>query len=414
MKTIFSVSLILLSGLVFCQNYRVLFLGNSYTSVNDLPGTIYNLAASGGDTITYDSNTPGGYTFMQHSTDVNSLNKIKSSAWDFVVLQAQSQEPSFPYAQFMTDTYPYAIALDSLIHANDSCSQTIFYMTWGRKLGDSQWDSINTFEKMNNRLRSAYLRMGENNQAVVAPVGAAWRSSWEENQSINLWSSDNSHPSISGTYLTACVFYATLWHKSPIGLPFTAGLNQSEALFLQQIAEKIVIDSIQNWGIGVYDPWIAFEYTNTGSGVQFENLSQGSNSYDWNFGDGTFSQESNPFHYYITDGSYQVTLIGSDSCQIRSATQNVMQITTGITGQAETQYTLNPNPFSDVVVVSSFSLAGEAKISVYTADGRIIYSANSENSQTQIIDSSQWPIGVYIFVFENKQGMFKAIGYKTL
>jgi len=41
----------------------VLFLGNSYTYVNNLPVLLENIATSLGDVVNQDSQTPGGYTF---------------------------------------------------------------------------------------------------------------------------------------------------------------------------------------------------------------------------------------------------------------------------------------------------------------------------------------------------------------
>ncbi|MFM9004523.1 MAG: hypothetical protein ACKOSR_03320, partial [Flavobacteriales bacterium] len=78
---------------------RVLFLGNSYTSVNNLPAMTQACALSAGDSLIIDSNTPGGYTFEGHSTNAISLQKIALGNWDFVVLQEQSQRPSFPIEQ---------------------------------------------------------------------------------------------------------------------------------------------------------------------------------------------------------------------------------------------------------------------------------------------------------------------------
>ena len=75
----------ILSSILFFSNAQktsILFLGNSYTQVNNLPETLYNLALSGNDTIAYDSNTPGGYTFQLHTTNTTSLAKIKSQPWD--------------------------------------------------------------------------------------------------------------------------------------------------------------------------------------------------------------------------------------------------------------------------------------------------------------------------------------------
>ena len=95
----------------FAQQTRVLFIGNSYTGVNDLPGMFYNLALSLGDTVYYESNSPGGFTFNMHTTNTTTLQKIALPGWDYVVLQAQSQEPSFSPSQVAANTYPYATKL---------------------------------------------------------------------------------------------------------------------------------------------------------------------------------------------------------------------------------------------------------------------------------------------------------------
>ena len=98
-------------------NKKVLFLGNSYTGVNNLPQMIANVALSVGDSLIFDSNTPGGYTLQGHSTNTTSLSKIAVGDWDFVVLQEQSQLPSFPDGQVQSSVFPFARALDlSLIH----------------------------------------------------------------------------------------------------------------------------------------------------------------------------------------------------------------------------------------------------------------------------------------------------------
>jgi len=87
---------------------RVLFLGNSYTYVNNLPQIIADIANSKGDTLIFESNTPGGYTLQGHYTNSTSLNKIMLGNWDFVVLQEQSQLPSFPDTDVQYDVFPYA------------------------------------------------------------------------------------------------------------------------------------------------------------------------------------------------------------------------------------------------------------------------------------------------------------------
>ena len=130
-------SILLLSFTLFSQQNlnqqkKVLFLGNSYTSVNNLPEMTRVLALSASDTLIYDSNTPGGHTLEGHFGNVTSTGKIAQGTWDFVVLQEQSQRPSFPDEQVEVEVFPFARKLDSLINISNPCTETMFYMTWGK------------------------------------------------------------------------------------------------------------------------------------------------------------------------------------------------------------------------------------------------------------------------------------------
>jgi len=257
MKLKLTIFLLFFSFVSFSQSKKkILFIGNSYTYVNNLPQMLCDLAIMNNDTIIFDANTIGGYTFQNHCADANTISKINSQQWDYVILQEQSQTPAFPPSQVESDCYPYAKRLDSLIKANDSCTRTIFYMTWGRKYGDASncaaYPPICTFEGMQQRLRESYLEMADSNKTFVAPVGAAWLNSRMADSTINLYQTDNSHPSVEGTYLTACVFYAAIYQKSPIANFFMSTLGHATALSLQTIAKQTVLDSLSNWRIGKY------------------------------------------------------------------------------------------------------------------------------------------------------------------
>jgi hypothetical protein len=254
MKKILIILIALYSNVLLAQdNKKVLFLGNSYTYVNDLPAMIKNIAQSFGNDITYDQNTPGGHTFQNHSTNTQSLNKIKLQNWDYVVLQAQSQEPSFSPTQVAAQTKPYAVILNDSIKANNICTETMFFMTWGRKNGDAQncpfYTPICTYEGMQQRLRESYLEMTLENDASCAPVGMAWKKLRETDPNIELYSSDESHPSVAGTYLAACVFYSSIFHQSSIGSTFTSSLDSASAYLIQSIASSTVLDSLDVWHI---------------------------------------------------------------------------------------------------------------------------------------------------------------------
>jgi hypothetical protein len=110
---------------------RVLFIGNSYTYYNNLPQLLTDMAASTGDFVQTASSTPGGYTFQLHSTNATTLQLIQQGNWDFVILQEQSQRPSFPDNDVQVNVFPYASVLDSLIGLHNPCAETVFYNTIG-------------------------------------------------------------------------------------------------------------------------------------------------------------------------------------------------------------------------------------------------------------------------------------------
>jgi hypothetical protein len=93
---------------------RVLFLGNSYTSYNNLPQLVQSLSSSAGKTLIIDSNMPGGMTVSGHVNDATTIAKISQGNWDYVVIQEQSQIPSIDYYRY-NDMYPAMTSLKSLI-----------------------------------------------------------------------------------------------------------------------------------------------------------------------------------------------------------------------------------------------------------------------------------------------------------
>lgn len=319
MKTRLSIALFMISCIGLSQDsVSVLFIGNSYIYTNDLPNTFKNLALSLGDITTIDSKTNGGYTFQNHVNDPLTYQKIHSQPWDYVILQGQSQEASFPYGQVNTATLPFAVQLADSVYANTPCTQAQYFMTWGRQNGDPQWDSINTFNKMNRRLRDAYLRIADSSNASVSPSGSAWKYVIDNYPSINLFSSDGSHPSLAGTYLSACVFYSSILKKSPVGAPYFAGLDQLTASTLQNVAALTVLDSSATWRLKHHDSLANVEFTyaigTNSNEIQFEAIGNYSNNFSWSFGDEFYSSEQNPYHIFNYNGAFQVELIGTGAC----------------------------------------------------------------------------------------------------
>jgi len=315
-KLIFILTLIPL--FIFSQQTKdVLFVGNSYTFYNDLPEMVKQIALSFGDTLNYESSTPGGASFGMHATNTTTISKINQQVWDYVVLQAQSQEPSLSTHYVITNVYPAVQSLIDIIENNSTCIDPMFFMTWGRKYGDASncapWPPVCTYLGMQQQLRLRYLDFSFTHDASCSPVGMAWKESISQDSTLNLYSPDNSHPSVYGTYLSACTFYASIFKNSPLGTTYIPnGIDTVTASFLQDIASNTVLDSLSIWNIFNAD----FTYNQIGDSVSFMNLSSNYESVVWDFGDGQVSIDENPLHTYDFPGTYTVTLsvFTNDSC----------------------------------------------------------------------------------------------------
>jgi len=124
-------------------------------------------------------------------------------------------------------------------------------MTWGRKNGDQQncqfFPPLCTYEGMDSLLHERYVMMAQDNQACVAPVGHVWHYLRDHNSDIELYQSDESHPSLAGSYAAACTFYASIFRKSPMSIATDENLPQDMALAIRQAATHLVFDSLDAW-----------------------------------------------------------------------------------------------------------------------------------------------------------------------
>jgi len=211
---------------------HVLFIGNSYTYVNDLPGTFSKLACSGGHKVAADMAAEGGWTLAQHAASADTLGKLQGQKWDFVILQEQSEAPAVAASREQV-MYPAARLLVAKIR--QAGAKPIFFLTWGHQAGLPE-DGMQDYSEMQNQLNIGYYGIANELGVPVAPVGWAWSVANAQPNPPELWQSDGSHPSEQGTYLAASVFYAQIFQQSPVGLGYTAGIEQGAAQNLQTLA----------------------------------------------------------------------------------------------------------------------------------------------------------------------------------
>ncbi len=384
----------------FAQSKRVLFLGNSYTGVNNLPLLFKNVALSTNDTVIVDSNTPGGYTLQGHSTNATSLNKIQAGNWDYVVLQEQSQLPSFPDDQVAVEVFPYARTLDSIINQYSPCVETVFYRTWGRKIGDASncttWPPVCTYEGMDSLLHLRYMKMAFDNNALISPAGSVWKLLRTTHPEIELYSTDGSHPSVAGSYATACAFYSVILRKNPENITFNNGLPDSVAHIIRAAAKNLVYDSLSKWFVGKYDPVANFNYSLLDNTASFQNSSTAGDEYVWDFGDRSYDTQSNPSHTYTQSGSYIVTLTSSKCGRTsqRSVSINIIVL------QSADEIRYYPNPVKNMLTLYTNAALKGKKYLLYNQLGQFLKSDMLQTNYTSI-DLSTLASGVYIIKFEN-------------
>jgi hypothetical protein len=325
---------------------KALFLGNSYTAVNNLPQLVSGLAAAAGDSLFWESNNPGGYTFgwdpVAHARDPLSLSKIREQAWNFVILQEQSQIPAIP-ALRDSCMYPGSAILHDSVKSNNTCTRVLFYLTWGRRFGGQQCFEPNycstdfvDFFQMQDSLTAAYHGIAFSLNDWIAPAGEAWRLVLSTTGMV-LHSGDDSHPNLNGSYLTACVFYSCIFHKRAHGNSFTAGLMADSAFLLQNSADSVVFTSPSQWNLWTGEPSSAFNAWVKSDTLFTRNLSTNAGLWQWNFGDGQTSAAFEPVHVYSSQGNFTVSLKACDSCRCDSSSRSVTVFPLSVVNQGEEQ-----------------------------------------------------------------------------
>ena len=89
-------------------------------------------------------------SLFQGHVDGSALGSINSGNWDVVVLQGQSQEATFGPGYVWNMVVPPVKTLVEAVRAKDECTVPMFYLTWGKRDGDTQncqhYSKLCTFE----------------------------------------------------------------------------------------------------------------------------------------------------------------------------------------------------------------------------------------------------------------------------
>ncbi|NWK57283.1 hypothetical protein HW115_16800 [Verrucomicrobiaceae bacterium N1E253] len=193
--------------------FRVLFVGNSYSF--KIPKQFAKIAEAEGRNVEVSQVTKGGWTMKRHAKSEETLGRIGKGNWDVVVLQEQSQIPSFEEQQRKKLMDP---AVKSLVKAiRDADAIPVLFLTWGRKDGDkanAKMFPSDSYQAMQQRLQHGYRQAAKAGGGVwVVPVGEVWSRVRKAGDDVGLYAKDGSHPAAAGNFLGACVFYSAFYDQ---------------------------------------------------------------------------------------------------------------------------------------------------------------------------------------------------------
>jgi len=210
---------------------RILFVGNSFTYYNNSLHKHFRKLTWASGLFTPENSwsrimTISGGHLPEHAGGFE--NVLSSEHWDVVVMQGHSLGP---ISEGTAEPFRKAARRFAAISRKRG-TRPVFFMTW----------AYTGKPEMTVQLDQAYTDIGRELDAQVVPVGLAFATVTAERPDIPLRIDDGRHPSLAGTYLAACTFFAALYDQSPEGLPYDAGLGNDTALYLQQVAWQTVQD----------------------------------------------------------------------------------------------------------------------------------------------------------------------------
>jgi hypothetical protein len=239
--------------------------------------------------------------------------------------------------------------------------------------------------------------MSDSNDAYLSPVGSVWRYLRNTDTTIELYTSDNSHPSLAGTYAAACTFFTLITRENPLNILFDSNLSAAQALAIRQAAKNIVYDSLSQWNVGKYDVHAGFtaQLLTDSVTVTITDTSTYADSIFYDFNDGYTSTDLNPTHTYYANGIFTVTQYAFRCGKVDTTS---LQVTTGIPFGFEENHLIQlyPNPTSGIVHLP-LQWIGET-LHITESGGKEVWQEIAQEH----LDLSKLPAGTYVFTVKQE------------
>lgn len=378
---------------------KVLFIGNSFTSHNNLPALFSQLTQGSGKNVVIASHMPGGVSVgdiaqgtSAHMNNPLVYSLIRSDDWDYLVLQDNQGRFCLGYGQFPSSS----LVIEGHIKIRDSllfyhpCAHMIWYTGFGFKDGYLPYASTGT--ALIDTIYNNYQFLRDTAGQIIAPIGPAFKRIISGFPSINLWDTDDTHPSLYGSYLTANVLYTTIYKSSPINSSFNPGISPTEDSLLKTIGYQTTIDSLKYTGLIDITPEIN-QVGNTLSVSGFQNC-------NWFFNGNPYLSNNCTINMNQS-GNYYAIVTDINNCEFITLEQTYSIVNGLEYSSVDKNFQISPNPANDFFYLNSDLLDNSNRlVEIFDVMGNLVKSGIIEQKQ-QRISVEDLSNGVYLLVIKS-------------
>ena len=389
---------------------RVLFIGNSFTYVYDVPTLVQGLADASGLPFKFVMHAPGGISVGDTIDGTNAhmynpvvFDLIKSDNWDFVSLQDKQGRFMYGYGIFIDTAVSKVIAghlkIRDSVKYYHPCAHMLWFAGWGPKNG---YPGVCTTDTgMIDNIYYNYKCLRDTAGEIISPIGKAWERATNELPGVDLWGPDLTHQSLAGSYLTACVIFTTMFRFNIENLAFNGGLDSITARTYRHIAYQTVLDSIVPDNLYSNIPYIELYPT-------FISATAGYSYYKWYRNGVLIDSSSTDTLYIVPDSSYYVVATDSNSCSFRSVEKSAFPMHSA-NKVSLPGFKVYPIPAQDFIIVEMGEVKG-CKLSITDLEGRKIIETKI-TGLLQKIDIKNLNVGIYMLNFITQNGV---VHYKLI
>lgn len=185
------------------EELRVLFVGNSLTYTNDLPGMVGRIAKANNRKMKTKSISFPDFALFDHAEKGDAAKEIAKGRWNVVVMQQGASGAPENRAYLIDYTKRFDVDI------RKAGGRPALYQVWPSASRAGDFD----------RVCESYRLAAEAVDGLLMPVGDAWKDVLKSDPSIKLYSEDGLHPTVAGTLLAALVMYEQLYREPPAKLP---------------------------------------------------------------------------------------------------------------------------------------------------------------------------------------------------